>query len=148
MPSLHEKLAQSLTELKNLSNGGKRRIFQSEELSRTHRERLLGAGFRKEIIKGWVLMTRPEEGSGDSTFWYSSFWEFCRAYCDERFKSDWVLSAESSIPLLAANLNIPKQVVIAAPSANNQTQALLHGTSLYLYKVCRSPAGLIGCLHD
>lgn len=140
MPSFHEKLAQSLTELKNLSNDGKRRIFRSNELSRTHRERLLEAGFLKEIIKGWVLMTRPEERSGDSTSWYSSFWEFCRAYCDERFKSDWILSAESSIPLLAANLNIPKQVVIAAPSANNQTQALLHGTSLYLYKVPKLPA--------
>lgn len=139
MPSLNEKLAQSLTELKNLSNGGKRRIFQSDQLSRTHRERLLEAGFLKEIIKGWVLMTRPDERSGDSTSWYSSFWEFCRAYCDERFKSDWVLSAENSIPLLAENLNVPKQVVVAAPTANNQTQPLLHGTSLYLYKVQKLP---------
>lgn len=82
-------------------------------------------------------MTRPEERSGDSTSWYASFWEFCRAYCNERFKSDWVLSAESSIPLLAENLNVPKQVVIAAPTANNQTQPLLHGTSLYLYKATK-----------
>lgn len=139
MPSLHEKLAQSLTELKTLSNGGKRRIFRSDELSRTHRERLVEAGFLKEIIKGWVLMPRPEERLGDRTSWYSSFWEFCRAYCNERFKSDWVLSAESSIPLLAENLNVPKQVVIAAPTANNQTQPLLHGTSLYLYKATKLP---------
>lgn len=86
--------------------------------SRTHQERLLEANFLKEVMKGWLMSTRP----GDSTSWYSSFWEFCRVYLDDHFGKDWVISAENSVLLLADNLNILSQVVVFAPAASNRTQ--------------------------
>jgi len=51
MPTPHEKLADSLTALRKLQESG-RRVFQSEELSRLDRERLLRNGFLHEINIG------------------------------------------------------------------------------------------------
>ena len=54
MPTVHEKLAASLEKLKELQSGG-RRVFQSKELPRLHRERLLKQGFLREATKGWLI---------------------------------------------------------------------------------------------
>src|ERR1039457_3477791 len=72
----NEKLAVSLAALRNLQQGG-RRVFQSQELSRIHRERLLQNGFLQEVMKGWLISPGPGNPDGDSTPWYASFWEFC-----------------------------------------------------------------------
>ena len=50
MATPNEKLATSLTALRELQKGG-RRVFQSRELSRFHRERLLQNGFAQEVMK-------------------------------------------------------------------------------------------------
>src|SRR3974390_3451098 len=113
MASLNEKLAESLVVLHGLGEGGTRRIFKSSEFSRTDRERLIDAGFLREVIRGWVMTARPEERTGDTSSWYASFWQFCRVYLNDRFGTDWVVSAENSITLLAANLNVPKQVIVS-----------------------------------
>jgi hypothetical protein len=139
MASLNEKLAGSLSNLRNLGADGSHRIFKSNELSRTDRERLASAGFLREVIRGWVMITRPEDRVGDTSSWYASFWQFCRAYLDDRFGTDWALSAENSISLLAANLNVPRQVIVCSPQANNQPLALPHETSLYLLRVPKLP---------
>ena len=64
MPSLNQKLADSLSNLKKLSGDPSRRVFKSTDLSRTDRERLTEAGFLTEIIKGWVMTTRPADRQG------------------------------------------------------------------------------------
>lgn len=74
MPSLNEKIAASLKNLVASGNGETLRVYKTDAISRTDRERLIKAGFLSEIIKGWVLTTRPGERKGDSTAWYSSFW--------------------------------------------------------------------------
>jgi hypothetical protein len=135
MPSLNEKIADSLSNLMSLSKGGTRRVFKTNDISRTDRERLLEAGFLNEIIKGWVMTTRPSDRQGDSTAWYSSFWEFARAYLDDRFHGDWTVSPEGSVLLHAQNLNVPHQVIFHSPSANNQLVDLPHATSFYLLRV-------------
>jgi hypothetical protein len=68
MPKPNEKLAESLTVLKQLQKGG-RRVFRSQELSRTHRERLLSNGFLRNVMKGWVMSSSPSARAGDSTPW-------------------------------------------------------------------------------
>lgn len=135
MPTLNEKLAASLSNLRKLSDNGDRRIFKSGDISRTDRERLSEAGFLTEIVKGWVMTTRPGDRPGDTTSWYSSFWQFCRVYLDDRFGEKWMLSPEASILLHAENLNVPHQVIIHSPKANNQPLDLPHGSSLYLLRV-------------
>ena len=58
MPSPHEKLAESLAALQALQKAG-RRVIQSRELSRVHRERLLANGFLQEVMKGWLISSSP-----------------------------------------------------------------------------------------
>src|SRR5688572_20948227 len=138
MPAPHEKLAESLTALHSLQKGG-RRVIQSKELSRTHRERLLANGFLQEVIKGWLISSSPGARAGDSTPWYASFWEFCARYCNERFGVQWHLSPEQSLLHLAENTVIPRQVVVYSPLGANHNLELLFGTSLYDLKQAEMP---------
>jgi fido (protein-threonine AMPylation protein) len=142
MPAPHEKLAESLTALQTLQKGG-RRVIQSSELSRVHRERLLGNGFLQEVMKGWLISSSPGARDGDSTPWYASFWEFCSRYCDQRFGDAWHLSPEQSLLLLAENTVIPKQVVVYSPKGTNHNLDLLFGTSLYDLKSGMPEAGAL-----
>ena len=73
MAAPNEKLAASLAALRDLQKSG-RRVFQSQELTRLHRERLLQNGFLQEVMKGWLISSSPGAGDGDSTPWYASFW--------------------------------------------------------------------------
>jgi hypothetical protein len=130
MPKPNEKLAESLAALQVLQKGG-RRVFQSRELSRTHRERLLRNGFLREVMKGWLMSSGPRERAGDSTPWFASFWEFCASYCQDRFDDAWHLSPEQSLLLHAQNTVIPRQVVVYSPTGANHTMDLLFHTSLY-----------------
>jgi len=138
MPPPNEKLAESLAALHELQKGG-RRVFRSDDLSRTHRERLLGTGFLQEVMKGWQISSSPSARAGDSTPWYASFWEFCRRYCNDRFGDEWHLSPEQSILLHAENTVIPTQVVVYSPKGTNHTLDLLFGTSLYDLKQAEMP---------
>lgn len=100
MATPNEKLAASMSVLRDLQKDG-RRVFQSQDLGRLHRERLLQNGFLQEVMKGWLISSGPGTRDGDSTPWYASFWEFCARYCKERFGDDWHLSPEQSLLLHA-----------------------------------------------
>ena len=138
MPPPHQKLAAALTALQALQKGG-RRVIQSGELSRVHRERLLENSFLHEVMKGWLISSSPHARDGDSTPWYASFWEFCARYCSERFGDDWHLSPEQSLLLLAENTAIPRQVVVHSTKGTNHNLELLFGTSLYDLKQTDMP---------
>ena len=138
MATPNEKLAASLTALRDLQKAG-RRVFQSQELSRTDRERLLQNGFVQEVMKGWLISSSPGARAGDSTPWYASFWEFCARYCGERFGEEWFLSPEQSLLLHAENTVIPAQVIIHTPKGTNNRVSLLFGTSLYDLKQPQLP---------
>ena len=147
MPTPNEKLASSMRVLQGLQSDG-RRVFESNELSRVHRERLLKNGFLQEVMKGWLISSGPGVGEGDSTPWYASFWEFCARYCDARFKSAWHLSPEQSLLLHAENTVIPAQVVVHSPKAANNKIDLPFGTSLYDLKEKESPPMSDLTVHD
>jgi fido (protein-threonine AMPylation protein) len=138
MATPNEKLAEVLSALRNLQAGG-RRVFRSSELSRTHRERLLANGFLQEVMKGWLISSSPGARAGDSTPWHASFWEFCAAYCNDRFGDEWHLSPEQSLFLHAENTVIPAQVVVYSPKGTNNALNLLFGTSLYDLKQAEVP---------
>jgi len=138
MATPNEKLAASLRILRDFQKGG-RRVFQSSELSRTHRERLLRNGFLQEVAKGWLISSGPGARDGDSTPWYASFWEFCARYCHERFADEWHLSPEQSILLHAENTVIPTQAIVYSPKGMNNQIALPFNTSLYDLKQPQMP---------
>ncbi len=125
-----EKLATSLEVLKELQDKGITAI-RSSDISRTHRERLTSGGFLKEVMKGWYIPARPDETVGESTAWFTSYWDFCAAYLTERFGSDWSLSPEQSLHLHAGNQTVPTQLLVRAVKARNQVTELVHGTSIF-----------------
>lgn len=130
MPSAAEKLASSLEELETLQSGGSIAL-RSKDISRTHRERLLKAGFLKEVMKGWYIPSRPDENAGESTAWYTSFWGFCAQYLSDRFGNDWSLSPEQSLIIHAGNTTVPAQLLVRAVKGGNSRTDLPHNTSLF-----------------
>jgi hypothetical protein len=155
-----EKLADSLAALKVLQDHYVTAI-RSEQLSRTHRERLLKNGFIREVIKGWYIPSPPDEQPGESTAWYASFWAFAGGYLNERFGTEWCLSAEQSISLQTGDWTVPKQLLVRSPKGGNKPTDLLHGVSIFdvrlelprpedietkgTMRLMRLPAALITC---
>ncbi len=125
-----EKLAQSLEVLRALQAAEGAGAIRARDLSRTHRERLLGNGFLQEVMKGWFIPSRPDEVKGESTAWYASFWRFCAVYLEARFGTRWCLSPEQSLSLHAGNWTVPGQLAVRSPRAGNKVTNLPHGTSL------------------
>lgn len=139
MPAPNEKLAAALEALRTLQQDGSR-VFASEQLGRTHRERLLKYGFLQPVMKGWLMSASPAAAPGDTTPWFASLWEFCGRYAEERFGVDWHLSAEQSLLLRAANTAIPPQVIVHSPHAGNNRIELPFGTSIFALRVKAMPA--------
>lgn len=134
MPSPNEKLAQSLKALRALEPA---RAIPAKALTRIHRERLRSAGFLSEVVKGWYIQTRPNDGTGASTAWIASMREFVAGYCTERFGDDWHLGPEQSLLMQSGERSLPTQLQVWATAAGNQSLNLLHGISLFLYKAPR-----------
>ena len=130
MAAPNAKLAAALEELRRLQADGSR-VFASSQLGRTARERLVKSGFLQEAMRGWLVSTSPSTRDGDTTPWFSSFWEFCRRYCDERFGDAWHLSPELSLQLHAESTAVPRQVIIYSTAAHNNRIELPHGTSFF-----------------
>jgi hypothetical protein len=133
MATPSERLADSLEELRKLQEKRETAI-KTEELSRTHRERLVKNGFLKEVIRGWYMISRPDERKGDTTSWYSHFWHFCSRFLNEKYKENWYISAEQSVQLNSGNWSVPVQLIIKSPNANNFKTELLYGTSIFSMK--------------
>lgn len=129
MASPSEKLAESLEVLRLLQERGLVAI-RSDDLTRTHRERLTQNAFLQEVIKGWYIPSRPDGPTGESTVWYASFWKFCGAYLENLKGADWCLSPEQSLSLHAGNWTVPKQLLVRASKARNNITTLPHDTSL------------------
>lgn len=109
-------------------------VVKSASLQRTDRELLTARGYLQEICKGWCLLSRPGEKPGDSTAWYSAFWDFLSVYLEERFGSDYCLSAGSSMDLHTGDNLIPKQVIALTARGGKMMLDLLHDTSLLVYQ--------------
>lgn len=130
MNEISQKLADSLEQLQQLQESGTVAI-QSKQLSRVHRERLLKHGFIREVIRGWYIPAMPDEKPGDSTSWYTSFWDFCGAYLSQRFKRAWCLSPEQSLSLHIGDKTVPQQLLVRSPKGNNKPTDFLHNTSIF-----------------
>ena len=129
MENSNEKLAESLELLKKLHDEGIIAI-KSEELSRTHRERLLKSGFLKKITKGWYLAAPPDERPGDSTSWFASYWEFCARYLED-YGNAYIISPDQSLQIHSDNWTVPQQLIIRTPNKANYDTPLPHNTTLW-----------------
>ncbi len=155
-----EKLAESLAALKTLQDQGITAV-RSDQLTRTHRERLLKNGFIREVMKGWYISSAPDEPPGENTAWYTSFWAFIANYLNDRFGAQWCLSAEQSVSIHTGDWTVPRQLLIRSPKGGNKPTPLLHDTSIFDVRLelpasadietkeglrlMRLPAALIAC---
>jgi hypothetical protein len=129
--TLQTKLADAL---ERVSKAARMAVVKSASIERADRELLTGRGYLQEIFKGWYLLSRPVEKPGDSTAWYSAFWDFLSVYLEERFGSDYCLQAGSSIDLhTGANL-IPRQVIALTARGGKMQLELPHNTSVLVYQ--------------
>ena len=138
----HEKLAESLEALRSLQERGVVAV-RSGDLTRTHRERLVKNGFLQGVMKGWYIPVHPDEGTGESTAWYASFWGFCAVYLKERFGTNWSLSPEQSLFLHVGNMTVPRQLLVRSPKARNKITTLPHDTSLFDTRAALPEAGQV-----
>ncbi len=134
-----DKLAESLAVLKDLQDTG-RVALRASDMTRTHRERLVKAGFLREVMKGWYIPSRPDEPAGESTSWYASFWAFCSSYLESRFEDDWCVSPEQSVSLHTGNWTVPRQLLVRSPRGNNKPTGLIHDTSIFDIRLDLPPA--------
>ena len=141
MATPNEKLADSLGRLQALQKAG-RTVFRSSELSRTHLERLSGAGYLRPIVKGWYMSAQPTEQAGETSAWFASARNFISGYCDERFGEDWYVGAELSLLLHTGATSLPLQFQVHAALGKNNLLRLPAGTSLFDYQAKDfAPAG-------
>lgn len=131
MPIAREKLAGSLEVLRELQHESGAAAVRSRDISRTHRDRLVRSGFLVEILKGWYIPSQPNMAQGDSTSWYASYWRFCAAYLNTRFKTKWCLSPDQSLIIHSGNWTVPQQLLVRSPLGRNNTINLPFDTSLY-----------------
>jgi hypothetical protein len=142
MATPSEKLADALEELHGLQEKGLVAI-KSTEINRINRELLVKTGYLKEVSKGWYTPSRPDERPGDSTSWYSSYWEFCGRFLDGKYAKEWIISPEQSLQLHASNWRVPKQLLVRSSEGSNYNMPLPHDTSLFVVKTPFPPAEVV-----
>ncbi len=130
MTNISIKLAHSLEQFKKLQDNGVIAV-QSKMLARSDRERLSKHGFIKEVLRGWYIPSSPDDQQGDSTAWYTSFWDFCAAYLEQRLEQNWCLSPEQSIQIHIGDKTVPSQLLVRSPKGRNKPTGLLHNTSVF-----------------
>jgi len=130
-------LAASLTALKQVTDKNNSTIIESDEISRTHRERLEAAGFLEPIMQGWYAFAKPGGNRRVETAWGSAYWEFVSRYLEKRFGEGYWLNPVGSIRLHAENYSVPSQLMICVPGSINgqvpsRPKTLPGGATLYI----------------
>ncbi|WP_211480990.1 hypothetical protein [Arcticibacter eurypsychrophilus] len=106
-------------------------IHTKELSNRMFREVLLKNGFIKEVTKGWFIAANPSEKEGETTSWYSAYWEFCSKFLEYKYGTDWCISADHSLAIHAGNWSVPQQLIVRSSYGNNRPISFLHNTSLF-----------------
>lgn len=131
MATPRERFVEALKFLQELQERGVVGIYTGDIPNRKYREMLIKNGFIKEVTKGWYIAANPEERDGETTFWYSSYWDFVAVFLERRYAENWCLSADQSLLIHAGNQVVPQQLLVRSPQANNLPTYFLHHTSLF-----------------
>lgn len=143
MATPRERFVAALEILKALQDKGATVIHTSEIPKNSVRALLVKKGFLKEVTKGWYVPSDPAERPGDSTSWYTSYWDFCAKFLEFKFGKNWCISAEQSLQIHAGNYTVPTQLIIKSPKANNTLTSLPFDATLFNLKAELPPAELI-----
>ncbi len=127
-------LAEVLERVYNQAESNNAQIVRSAQIKRADRELLVRLGWLQEIMQGWYMLVRPGLSDGDSTAWYANYWDFVRLYLNHHYKSQYCLSAESSIDLHLDKSVIPRQIIVICAKGGGQTRQLPYNTSILVYR--------------
>ena len=131
MATPRERFVEALQFLHDLQQKGIVGIHTDDMPNRKYREILSKNGFIREVTKGWYIAINPEEKDGETTAWYSSYWDFVAVFLERRYGNNWSLSADQSLLLYAGNHVVPQQLLVRSPQGNNNPTPLPHKTSLF-----------------
>lgn len=119
MPST---LAKALSAAKEAAAKYRGNIVKSSDLLRKDRELLKRKGWLRDIFKGWYYLTRPDLAEGDTTAWYSNYWDFIRIYLENRYGKNYCLSADASLDLQVGKNVFPRQLIVIVPHGGSVTE--------------------------
>lgn len=131
MATPRERFVEALKFLQEIQKKGIVGIHTDDMPNRKYREILSKNGFIREVTKGWYIATSPEEKNGETTAWYSSYWDFVAVFLKRKYGDNWCLSADQSLLLHAGNQSVPQQLLVRSPQGNNNPTPLPHNTSLF-----------------
>ena len=134
MATPRERFVEALKVLKAFQEEGVVAIYTDNIPSRAYREILVRNGFLKKVTKGWYISVDPGAHPGDTTPWYSSYWEFCAEFLENKYGITWCLSADQSLMIHAGNWSVPPQLFVRSPNGNNKPTPLPHLMSLFNMK--------------
>jgi len=134
MATPRERFTEALTFLKDLQDKGKVGIYTDDIPNAKYRQLLIKKGFIREVSKGWYIATDPNEKNGETTAWYSSYWDFISQFLSRKYGDNWCLSADQSLLIHAGNWSVPQQLLVRSPNGNNKPTPLPHNTSLFNLK--------------
>lgn len=141
----YQLLAESLARAKKRAVKG---IIRTEMLARHDLERLEKDGWLTRIIRGWYLLKQPIAREGDSTLWYSSFWDFITIYLKSRFESHYCLSSNASIDLHIGRTTIPNQLLVMTQKGGSSVIDLPFKTSIVIYQETKTFPKKVEQLHN
>jgi len=134
MATPRERFVEALKILKEFQDKDVVAIHTSEIPKNSVRALLVKKGFLKEVTKGWYILSDPGEHPGDTTSWYTSYWDFCAKFLKYKFGKEWCISAEQSLQIHAGNNTVRVQMIIKSPQANNTPTSLPFGATLFNLK--------------
>src|SRR5690606_35314593 len=115
MATPRERFVEALTILKDLQDKGVVGIYTDDIPSPKSRQLLVRNGFIREVTKGWYIATDPSAKDGETTAWYSSYWDFIVRYLNHKYGENWCISADQSLLFHAGNRIVPQQLVVRSP---------------------------------
>jgi len=99
-----------------------------------YRQLLVKNGFIREASKGWYIATDPSEKEGETTAWFSSYWDFISQFLNKKYGENWCISANQSLLMHSGNWSVPQQLIVRSPEGNNKPTPLPYNTSLFNLK--------------
>ena len=130
----NQKLADALESLKEIQDKNIIAIYTENFKTIKHRQLLLKYGFIREVSKGWYIASNPSETEGETTSWYSAYWDFVAAFLDHKYGNEWCLSPDQSLLIHVQNTSIPQQLLVRSPKGNNNPTPFPHATTLFNLK--------------
>ncbi|MEO6175343.1 MAG: Fic family protein [Flavobacterium circumlabens] len=134
MATPKERFIEALTFLKNLQENQVVGIYTDDMPNAKHRQLLVKNGFIREVAKGWYIATDPSEKEGETTAWFSSYWDFISQFLNRKYGDSWCISADQSLLIHSGNWSVPQQLIVRSPQGNNKPTPLPYNTSLFNLK--------------